>query len=86
MGDPLVAFCGGHHGLYLIAKESDGRLAVAFANLSNDKALSPVFELAGKYENVEFFGCDGLISGDKVTLSDVGAYEFGAFTAEYGNK
>lgn len=82
LGEPLAAFCGGHCGLYTVVKERGGRIAVAFANLSEDKMRSPVFELADKYKKAEFFGCGGRLCGDRVTLDSVGAYEFGAFTAE----
>lgn len=82
VGEPPVAFCGGHHGLYLIAKESDGRLAVAFANLSDDRIVSPSFELSKKYKNAEFFGCDGKISKNNIILDNINAHEFGAFMAE----
>ncbi len=82
VGEPLAAFCGGNCGLYTIVKEQGGRLSVAFVNYSNDKTRSPVFELASEYKSAEFFGCNGRLEGNRVTLEGVGAYEFGAFTVE----
>ena len=81
VGEPLAVFCGGHHGLYLIVKQTADGVAAAFVNFSDDRIESPELELSEEYQSAEFFGCNGRIIKNRIVLDGINAHGFGAVLA-----
>lgn len=72
-GRPLAAFCPGNPGLYLMAKQGAGRLAVALWNFSEDEAFAPQVELDRAYTHLRlapFCGMRAALSGSRVAFED----------------
>ena len=78
MGAPLPAFSRKKPEFYLICKQDETRLAVAFCNFSLDYAEDAVIELAAPCSSAEFIGCTGRLEGDKIILDYIPAWGFGA--------
>jgi len=68
-----------HPDLYVMCKEKDGVLSVGLWNFHADKIGKPVVKLDKKYHSIRFANCEGELSGDTVTLSKLGAYEYAFF-------
>jgi len=62
-----------------MCKEKDGALSVGLWNFHADKIGKPVLKLDKKYNSIRFANCEGELSGDTVTLSKLGAYEYAFF-------
>ena len=75
-GRKLPAHIVGAPDLYMLAKEGQGSLAVGLWNLFPDDVMHPAVTLNKKYRRVRFFGCDGALDGDKLTLSRIEPYGF----------
>ena len=78
-GKKLPAVIEGHPDLYVMCKEKDGVLSVGLWNFHADKIGKPVVKLDKKYSSIRFANCEGELSGDTVTLSKLGAYEYAFF-------
>lgn len=75
-GKKLPAHVCGHPALYMICKETEGKMAIGLWNFYEDMALDPIVELSEVYNQVECCGCTAKIEGDKVLLSDIPAFGF----------
>lgn len=76
----LPVVCEGNPHLYIIAKRGKDSLSAALLNLFCDEAIAPRLSLDRPYANIESFGCDAVVDGNIVRLSDIGPYGFAAFT------
>ncbi len=62
------------------ARGEDGSLSVAVFNMNIDEVIDAEIVLDKEYSEVEFIGCTGELSGDKIKLtSDIAAYGTAAF-------
>lgn len=75
-GKKLPAHVSGHPSLYLLCKESEGKLVIGIWNFFEDVAINPIVQLSEEYTAVEVFGCEVKLHGDKVFLSDIPAFGF----------
>ncbi len=76
-GKKLEAICPGNPDLYLMVKRGKASLAVGLWNYFEDKITKPVIYLHKTYKNIRFLNCDGVLEGDRITLtSGLGAYDF----------
>lgn len=75
----LPAVITANPDLYVMCKEKDGVLAVGLWNFFADSICEPVIKLNKVYDDIKFVNCDGTLSGDTVTLSKLGAFEFAFF-------
>lgn len=82
IGAPLPAFSRKNPEFYLICKQDDARLAVAFCNFSLDYLTDAVIELTVPCANAEFIGCTGRLEDNKVVIDHVPAWGFGAVLLE----
>ena len=74
--EPLPAYVYGHPALYMQCKKgADGSLAVGLWNFHADIAFAPTVELNGSYSKVEFINCNGKLNGNKLTLTDIPAFD-----------
>ena len=78
MGASLPAFSRKNPEFYLICKQDETRMAVAFCNFSLDYAENAVIELAVPCASAEFIGCTGRLEGNRVVIDHVPAWGFGA--------
>ncbi|MBO4368430.1 MAG: hypothetical protein J5859_06925, partial [Clostridia bacterium] len=78
-GKKLPAFCPGHPEVYLLAKEGGGELSVGLWNIFPDRMFSPVITLSREYRHLEAFGCEAVLEGDTLRLSDIAPYDFAFF-------
>ena len=76
---PFPALCQGNPYLYTMCKKDDKAMAVGLWNCFSDSIDEPEIKLDKRYSRIEFVNCDGTLSGDTVTLSKLGAYEFAFF-------
>ena len=75
-GKKLPVFCPGHPELYVLAKKGEGGMAVGLWNIFPDRMLSPVLYLERSYEHAEAFGCEAILEGDTLRLTDIAPYDF----------
>lgn len=68
-GKKLPAVCPGNPNLYLMVKENATSMAVGLWNYSEDKIRRPVIDLEGPYQSIRFLNCDGVLEGDRITLT-----------------
>ena len=77
---PLPAYCEKNPHLYMICKKSDASLSVALFNCFADYVTNPVITLGESYSEIECFGCEAELDGNKVTLkSRLHGFDFAAF-------
>ena len=76
---PLPARCEGNPGLYILASEGEGELAVLLLNVHQDDIERPIVTLRDDFSTIEFLGCSGNLSGNKVSLSEICPYGYAAF-------
>ena len=77
---PLPAYCEGNNDLYLMCKKSDRSMSVALFNCFADSVLDAEIVLDGSYSEIELFGCEGRLDGDRVVLTrPLGAFCSAAF-------
>lgn len=76
LGKKLPAYVNDCPALYIQCKKNESETAVGLWNFFADPAMDAVLELDREYENAEFFGCEGLLDGDRVHLSDIPPYGF----------
>ncbi len=78
---PLPASCTGHPYLYMICSKNVDKTAmsVALFNVFEDEILSPEIVLDGAYSSVRFVNCEGVLNGDRITLTDISPFGFAAF-------
>ena len=77
---PLPAVCSGNPNLYLICEKGDDFLSVGLFNCFADYILNPEIILDREYSEIECFGCDAELCGNKVTLkSRLHGFEAAAF-------
>lgn len=82
-GKPLPAVCFDNPDLYILCKKDGNKLTVGIWNIFIDEALTPEIILDREYKKIDFYGCEGKLSGDKVILStDIAPYSFVCFTVE----
>lgn len=82
MGHSLPAVCRKNPNFYLICKQTEGKLAVAWCNFSLDTAYEPVIELSQQYKNATFIGNQGNLLEDRLLLADAAPWSFGAVILE----
>lgn len=78
MGAPLPAACLKNPEFYMICKQDDAQLAVAFCNFSLDYITDAAIELTGTFRSAEFLGCTGRLEDGRVILDHVPGWGFGA--------
>ena len=77
---PVPAYCEGNVDLYLTSKKTDSTMSVALFNCFADAVLDGEIVLDGEYSDIEFFGCEGRLEGNRVVLtSPIGAFCSAAF-------
>ena len=77
---PLPAYCEKNPHLYMICKKADASLSVALFNCFADYVTNPVITLGESYSEIECFGCEAELDGNKVTLkSRLHGFDFAAF-------
>lgn len=81
-GREIPAVCMGNPDLYIQAKKGDGKTAVALWNIFPDKIKNPLVELDFAPKKISTLNCTAKLDGNKVTLSEMSAYDFCAFEAE----
>ncbi len=84
-GTAIDAVCPGHPDLYLMVKKNTTQLTVGLWNFSLDAIETPVIILSKSYSQLQTIRCTGKLSGDRVTLSRLGAQEFCCFTVQINN-
>ena len=75
---PLPAKIQGHPQLYLLCKQDQGKLTVGLFNCHADRIFAPVITLDQTYSSADYLNTDGTLSGNTLTLSELGAYSFAA--------
>lgn len=78
-GERLPATTNGHPALYMQCKKNESSLAVGLWNFFADIVFNPEITLSEKYREIEFINCNGMLSQNKVTLSDIPAFGFAGF-------
>lgn len=74
---PLPAFCGKGAWLYLICKETEDSLGIAFCNYGNDPIAAPLFKTV-PVEVETCINCNASATDGGVTLSEIPPRSFGA--------
>ncbi len=69
MGKAMPAKCTGNPKLYMLCKKDAERMSVGLWNFCEDEIIEPVITLDREYKEIRFLGCEGHLSGNKVTLS-----------------
>jgi len=82
MGAPLPALCRKNPGFYLICKQDELRLSIAFCNFSLDCIADAVIELTVPCSCAEFIGCSGQLAGDRIIIGQIPAWSFGSILLE----
>lgn len=80
-GRSLIARCERQPHLYAVAKEGEGRRAVAYLNLSIDEIADARIRFDAPVKNVRFVGCTGRIE-DEHTLTIDYVKPYGFFAVE----
>ena len=75
-GKKLPAYCYGNPNLYIQCKEDEEYLVIGMWNFFEDEVIEPVVLLGEEYQNAEFLFCSGVMSKDRVILSDILPYGF----------
>ena len=76
----LPAYSYGNPDLYILAKKGeDGSMAVGLWNFCIDRIYEPKITLDRAYKEISFFNCQGSISGNVVTLTDLSPFDFCGF-------
>ena len=83
-GQKLPAYLYGCPEMYIQCKEKDGALAVGLWNFFADIAVEPKVQLGESYSKIKFAGCNGTLSENTVTLTDIPAFGFAFFMVEKG--
>jgi hypothetical protein len=79
----LVAKCQGHPQLYMLCKQKGEKLTVGLFNCHADSIMTPVVTLAKDYKRMTcLINTDGTLNGNTVTLSEIPAYSWAAFSVE----
>lgn len=77
---PVPAYCEGNFGLYLTCRRDEKAMSVALFNCFEDYLLDGEIVLDDTYTDIEFFGCSGVLAGNKVRLTaPIGAFCSAAF-------
>lgn len=77
---PVPAYCEENTDLYLTCKKTDSTMSVALFNCFADAVLDGEIVLDGSYSDIECFGCEGRLEGNRVVLtSPLGAFCSAAF-------
>jgi hypothetical protein len=80
--EPLPAKCQGHPQLYMLCKRNGGKLTVGLFNCHADSIFEPTVTLDQSYQTLTCLNTSGRLTGNTVTLSELPAYAFAAFTVE----
>lgn len=76
----LPAYSYGNPDLYILSKKDEkGVMAVGLWNFCIDWVFAPKIVLDREYKEITFLNCEGILSGNTVTLSDLSPYGFCAF-------
>ncbi len=78
VGAPLPAACCKNPEFYLICKEDENQLAIAFCNFSLDYIADAVIELSRDCRNAQFLGCTGRLENGNIIIDHIPAWGFGA--------
>ena len=81
-GKKLPAYLYGCPEMYIQCKENTGKMAVGLWNFFADVAINPQIELAKPYSKIKFLNCNGTLSGNLVTLTDIQPFGFAFFEVE----
>ncbi len=82
MGAPLPAACLKNPEFYLLCKQDDAQLAVAFCNFSLDYITDASIELTGTFRSAEFLGCTGRLESGRFVVDHIPGWGFGAVILE----
>ena len=75
-GAHLPVKCAGHPELYVLCRQSEDTLSVALFNCFADPVEDLTLELPEGFSQAGFCRCQGSLSGDKVTLERLGAFDW----------
>ena len=76
-GKKMDAEMTGNPDLYIITAKNDDELLVAFWNNHADYINQPFIKINGQFGEVEFYGCNGKVVEEGITLDKIHAYEGG---------
>jgi len=79
LGKELPVTITKNPNLYVMASESEDKMAVLLINVSLDDVISPCITLSKSFSKIECINCTGKIEGNKVYLDDISSYGFSAF-------
>ena len=76
--EKLPAVCLGNPDLYLMTKFGENSMAIGLWNNFEDEMIRPMIKLNKPYKTARFIGCEGVLNGDRITLTKpLGAYSYG---------
>lgn len=81
-GKTLPAYCYGNPHLYTMAKRDEDSMTVGLWNFFVDPVTAPVVTLDREYKKIRFLNCEGTMTGNTVTLSELSPFGFAAFEVE----
>lgn len=77
---PIPAYCANNPEVYVMCEKEDDSISVAVLNCFADPLLNPVITLGETYSRIECLGCEAVLDGNKVTLTNrLHAFSFAAF-------
>ena len=81
-GKKMPAVMLGNPDCYILCKENEKGKAVWIGNYFSDECLNTTVILDKKYNRVKFINCEGTLTGNKVTINRIGAWESVGFSLE----